>query len=68
MPPPPPPPPPPPNDEGLPGSGVGWDTALQEGLIPDGVTAIFHWSNPSGRTNRNEYQVCVSWGVKAAAA
>jgi len=32
------------------------------GSIPDGVTKIFHWRNPSGRTavdsasNRNEYQ------------
>jgi hypothetical protein len=35
------------------------------GSIPDGVIAIFHWNNPSGRTmalgvdsaiNRNEYQ------------
>jgi hypothetical protein len=34
------------------------------GSIPDGVTGIFHWQNPSGRTmaleltqhNRNEYQ------------
>ena len=46
------------------------------GLIPDGVTAIFHWHNPSDRTmalgstqpltrmsTRN-----VSWGVKAAGA
>jgi hypothetical protein len=46
------------------------------GSIPDGVTGIFHWLNPSGRTmaldstepltemsTRN-----VSWGVKAAGA
>jgi len=35
------------------------------GSIPDGITGIFHWQNPSGRTmalgvdstsNRNEYQ------------
>ena len=44
------------------------------GSIPDGVIAIFHWHNPSGRTmalgstqpltemsTRN-----ISWGVKAA--
>ena len=47
-----------------------------EGSIPDGVTWIFHWHNPSGRT-----MVLVStqpvteistknifWGVKAAGA
>jgi len=46
------------------------------GSIPDGVTGIFHWQNPSGRTmalgltqpltemsTRN-----ISWGVKAAGA
>ena len=36
------------------GGAVGWGTALQArkvaGLIPDGVTGIFHWHNPSGRT------------------
>jgi hypothetical protein len=34
---------------------VGWDTALQTGWrVPgstaDGIIAIFHWHNPSGRT------------------
>jgi hypothetical protein len=31
------------------GGAVGWDSALQAGSIPDGVTRIFHW-HPSGRT------------------
>ena len=26
------------------------------GSIPDCDIGIFHWYNPSGRTNRNEYQ------------
>ena len=60
------------------GGAVGWGTALQAGKvagsIPDGVTGIFHWHNPFGRTmalgltqpllemsTRN-----ISWGVKAA--
>jgi hypothetical protein len=51
------------------GGAVGWGTALLArkvtGLIPDGVTGIFHWHNHSGRTttlgvdsrsNRNKYQ------------
>ena len=40
------------------------------GSIPDGVIGIFHWHNPSGRTQpptemstRN-----ISWGIKAAGA
>jgi len=46
------------------------------GSIPDGVIAIFHWHNPSGRTmalgvdpasNRNEYQEYFL-GVKVAGA
>jgi hypothetical protein len=46
------------------------------GSIPDGVTGIFYWQNPSGRTmalglteplNRNEYQEYFL-GVKAAGA
>ena len=61
------------------GGTVGWDTVLQwkvAGSIPDGVTGIFHWYNPSGRTmdlgsthplkemsTRN-----ISWGVSAAGA
>jgi hypothetical protein len=47
------------------GGAVGWDTATNRkvaGSIPDGVTGIFHWHNPSGRTmvdsasNGNTYQ------------
>jgi hypothetical protein len=46
------------------------------GSIPDGVTAIFHWHNPSGRTMALEStqpltEMCtrnISWGVKAAGA
>jgi hypothetical protein len=46
------------------------------GSIPDGVTGIFHWHNPFGRTNgpgddsasnRNEYQQYYL-AVKAAGA
>ena len=34
------------------------------GSIPDDVTGIFRWHNPSGRTacNRNEYQEYFLWG------
>ena len=32
------------------GGPVGWGTALQAGLIPDGDIGIFHWHNPSSRT------------------
>jgi hypothetical protein len=64
------------------GEAVGWGTALRAtsqevaGSIPDGVTGIFPWRNPSGRTmalgstqfltemiTRN-----ISWGVKVAGA
>jgi hypothetical protein len=47
------------------------------GSTPDGVTGIFLWHNPSGphrgsevdsASNRNEYQVYFSSGVKAADA
>jgi len=51
-------------------------SCMVAGSIPDGVTGIFHWHNPSGRTmalvstqpltemsTRN-----ISWGVKAAGA
>ena len=43
------------------------------GSIPDGVTGIFHWLNPSGRievasaSNRNEYQESIP-GLKTAGA
>ena len=60
--------------EGARGGLVGWDTALHS--IPDGVTGIFHWHKPSGRTvalglsqpviemsTRN-----TSWRLKAAGA
>jgi len=35
---------------------AGWGTALRKvaGSIPNGVTGIFHWLNPSGPT--------MSWG------
>jgi len=63
-------------------SGMRWRSWLRHcatsqqvvGSIPDGVTGIFHWQNPSGRTKalgltqpltemstRN-----ISWGVKAS--
>jgi hypothetical protein len=46
------------------------------GSIPDGVTGIFHWHNPSGRTLtlgttqplREMSTRNISWGVKAAGA
>jgi len=53
-----------------------WATSRKVvGSIPDGVTEIIHWRNPSGRTmtlvdsasNRNEYQEYFL-GVKAAGA
>ena len=48
---------------------------LSLGSIPDGLTGIFHWHNPSGRSgpgidsasNRNKYQE-YTVGVKAAGA
>ena len=65
---------------GVRGGTFGWGTALQSrnvtGSITDGVTEMFHWHNPSGRTmalgstqpltemsTRN-----ISWGVKTAGA
>jgi hypothetical protein len=53
------------------GVAVGWGTALQADSIPESVTGIFHWPNPSSRpvvdsaSDRNEYQEYVL-GVKAA--
>ena len=46
------------------------------GSIPDGVTGIFHWHNPSGRTmalgliqSLTEMSTMnISWGVKPAGA
>jgi hypothetical protein len=63
------------------GGGMRWSSRLRHYAtsrkiahsIPDGVTGIFHWHNPSGRTmavgltqslNRNEYQKYLL-GVKA---
>ena len=67
-------------NSGARGGAVGWGTALQAVKvavsIPDGVTGIFHWHNPSGRTMALELTQPltemstrnVSWGVKAAGA
>ena len=59
--------------EGARGGAIGWGTALQADSIPESVTGIFRWHNPSGRPgvdlapDRNEYQEYV-FGVKAAGA
>jgi hypothetical protein len=45
------------------GGAVGWGTALRKvaGSIPNGVTEIFHWFNPSGTEMSTKN---IPWGVK----
>jgi hypothetical protein len=53
-----------------------YDNRKVAGSIPDGVTGIFYWHNPSGRTMFLGLTYSVteigsrinSWGVKAAGA